>query len=242
MRLILLLPLLLSALSPAFSQSAPPGQTLGPLLYSEDFTHPLTRWTPELESGGSITSGSGQLNIDVPAGATLWFKPLLQGPILIQYTATVVTAGGANDRLSDLNCFWMARDSRSPADIFATKRSGKFADYNQLLTYYVGLGGNGNTTTRFRRYIGDATLRPLLPEDDLHAASDFLLANTPQTLQLVANGPIIQFYRDGKKLFEMDDPAPYTSGWFAFRTTHSHLVIKSFRIYRLSNSDTPPPR
>ena len=41
-------------------------------------------------------------------------------------------------------------------------RSGKFEEYNDLLTYYVGLGGNRNTTSRFRRYIGDPILRPLL--------------------------------------------------------------------------------
>ena len=46
--------------------------------------------------------------------------------------------------------------------MFAQARSGAFADYNDLLTYYVGLGGNRNTTTRFRRYIGDPVLRPLL--------------------------------------------------------------------------------
>ena len=39
--------------------------------------------------------------------------------------------------------------------MFARLRSGTFAEYNDLLTYYVGLGGNRNTTTRFRRYIGD---------------------------------------------------------------------------------------
>ena len=76
----------------------------------------------------------------------------------------MISAGGKNDRVSDLNCFWMARDSRNPDDLFAVHRTGKFADYNQLLCYYVGVGGNTNTTTRFRRYIGDANTRPLLPQ------------------------------------------------------------------------------
>jgi hypothetical protein len=55
----------------------------------------------------------------------------------------------------------------------------------------------------------------------------------------VADGNLIQFYRDGKKLFEMDDPQPYTSGWFAFRTTHSHLIIRGFRVYRLLSASAP---
>jgi hypothetical protein len=233
--LVLLLPLVLLVLSLTFLPSAhsqsPPA---GPILFSDDFTHGLSNWSTELESGGTVSAANGALTIDVPAGATVWFKPMLTGPVNIQYVATVVSNGGPNDRVSDLNCFWMARDSRSPVDIFGFKRSGKFADYNQLLTYYVGLGGNNNTTTRFRRYIGDPTLRPLRPGDDLRDAADLLVANTPQKIVLVADGNLIQFYRDGKKLFEMNDSQPYTSGWFAFRTTHSHIVIRDFRICRLT--------
>ena len=213
--------------------ATPPGLTAGELLFSDDFSKGMTHWTAELEAGGKVEAAGGELTIDVPAGATLWFKPVLTGPVLIEYEATVVNNGGPNDRVSDLNCFWMARDSRSPADIFGTKRSGKFADYNQLLTYYVGVGGNTNTTTRFRRYVGDPQLRPLRATDDLRDPADLLVANTPQKILIVADGNLIQFYRDGKKLFEMDDPQPYTSGWFAFRTTHSHLVLRDFRVYRL---------
>jgi hypothetical protein len=116
------------------------------LIASDDFQDGLGQWNVELEKGGSVVADHGILDIDVPAGATVWFKPLLKGPLKMQYRAMAVSAGGLNDRVSDLNCFWMARDSRNPDDLFAVKRSGKFADYNQLLTYYVGLGGNGNTT------------------------------------------------------------------------------------------------
>ena len=114
--------------------------------------------------------------------------------------------GGPNDRVSDLNCFWMARDARSPDDIFATRRSGQFADYNQLRTYYVGLGGNGNTTTRFRRYIGDVENRPLLPEHDLRDPENLLKPNVPQLVRLVACGPLIGYQRDDKR---PDRPAPF---------------------------------
>ena len=50
---------------------------------------------------------------------------------------------------------------------FPRSAPARFAAYNDLKTYYVGLGGNRNTTTRFRRYIGDPETRPLLPEHDL---------------------------------------------------------------------------
>ena len=207
--------------------------TPGDLLYADDFDHGTAQWSAELEAGGSVAAADGALSIDVPAGATVWFKPEITGPVRIEYEATVVSRGGPNDRVSDLNCFWMAQDSRSPGNLFGWKRTGKFADYNPLLTYYAGVGGNTNTTTRFRRYVGDPVLRPLRAQDDLRDPADLLVANAPQRITLVADGALIQFHRDGKKLFEMNDPQPYTRGWFAFRTTHSHLLIRHFRVYRL---------
>jgi hypothetical protein len=207
----------------------------GKFLYSDDFNSPSNRWIPELENGGSVSEQNGKMEIDVPAGASVWFKPLLHGPLMIQYEATVISAGGPNDRVSDLNCFWMARDARNPQDIFAVHRSGKFADYNQLFTYYVGLGGNGNTTTRFRRYIGDPVQRPLLPRYDLRDPADMIQPNKTQLIQLIADGSTIQYYRDGKLIFDFNDPQPYTSGWFAFRTTKNHMQIRSFRVFALSD-------
>ena len=209
------------------------------LLHEDDFAHGLDRWSVELQAGGSVTAKDGTLDINVPAGATVWFKPIIEGPVLIEYDATVIKAGGENDRVSDLNCFWMARDSRNPADLFAVKRSGTFADYHQLLTYYVGLGGNENTTTRFRRYIGSPTTRPLLPEHDLRQPSDLLVANQRERIRLIAAGPIVQFYRGDRLVFDFVDDAPYTSGHFAIRTTSSHLNIRSFRVFRLKSVVAP---
>jgi hypothetical protein len=219
---------------PASEPSPDARFVIGSMVFHDDFQEPSEQWMVELERGGLVHAGNGRLDIDVPAGATVWFKTRLDGPVLIQYQAVAVSAGGVNDRVSDLNCFWMARDSRNPGDLFAVHRSGRFADYNKLFTYYVGLGGNGNTTTRFRRYIGDATSRPLLAQNDLHDPRDLLTPNRSTLLQLVADGNLIQYYRDGKRLFEMNDPDAYTSGWFAFRTTKSHLQISSFAAYRLN--------
>jgi hypothetical protein len=211
----------------------------GELLFADDFRHGLGKnWSVEAEQGGTVEARDGTLVIDVPAGCTVWFTPVLTGPVEIEYEATAVSAGGPNDRVSDLNCFWMARDARSPEDLFATARSGKFAEYNPLRCYYVGLGGNGNTTTRFRRYIGDPVTRPLLPEHDLSGPDALLVANRPQRVRLVAAGGRIEFWRDGRRVFAMDDPEPYTSGWFGFRTVRSHLEIRSFRIRRILDPGT----
>jgi len=206
--------------------------TVGTLLASDDFSG-LDNWSPELEEGGTVRARDAGMEIDVPAGCTVWLKEHLDGPLLIEYRATVLSHGGPNDRVSDLNCFWMATDSRSPNDLFATHRSGKFADYNLLKCYYVGLGGNSNTTTRFRRYVGDAEARPLLPQNELRDQADLIVPNVTQTIRLVAAGSLVQFYRDQRKVFEIHDDEPYTSGWFGVRTTHNHMLIKNFRAYRL---------
>jgi hypothetical protein len=201
----------------------------------DDFRSGTGRWRAELEDGGTISAKDRTLDIDVPAGTTLWFDRELEGPIVIEYEATVVSAGGPNDRVSDLNCFWMASDARSPADLFATKRTGKFVDYNALFTYYASNGGNENTTTRFRRYIGSPSTRPLAPEHDLRDAAHLLVPNHAYQIRLVADGELIQFWRDGEKVFELHDNAPYTRGYFALRTVKSHLRIRNFRITRLAH-------
>ena len=150
----------------------------------------------------------------------------------------MIQGGGPHDRVSDLNAFWMASDARSPGDLFATARSGRFSDYNQLRAYYVGHGGNSNTTTRFRRYIGDAAERPLLPEHDLWRAETLLQPNRWQTVKLVASGGRIQYYRDGRLIFDYRDPAPYTRGHYGFRTTDSHVELRRFRVFRVAANET----
>jgi hypothetical protein len=213
--------------------------TGGRLLFADDFRDGLANWVIELEQGGEVAARDGVLDVDVPRGCTVWFRHVIEGPVVIEYEATAVSAGGPNDRVSDLNCFWMARDARSPHDLFATKRSGRFEDYNPLRCYYVGLGGNHNTTTRFRRYIGHPETRPLLPEHDLRGPADLLVANRPQTIRLIACDERVRYQRDGRTLFTLNDAEPYTSGWFGLRTVKSHLRIRNFRIYALRPC---PPR
>jgi hypothetical protein len=218
----------------ASSPTSPdPRWTLGELIASDHFDAGLADWTAELERGGSVRVTAGVLEIDVPAGCTVWLKRPLTGPLVIAYEAMAISAGGANDRVSDLNCFWMARDARNPENLFSVARSGRFADYDRLRCYYVGLGGNANSTTRFRRYIGEAGNRPLRPEHDLSAPEFLLRPNVWQRIQLVAAGGVIGFYRDGRRLFELEDAQPYASGWFAFRTVTSHLRIRDFHVHRL---------
>lgn len=210
-------------------------------MYSDEFRHGLSQWRTELERPGRVEANNGILSLDVPAGASVWFRPELRDPVMIQYEATLIRRGGPNDRVSDLNCFWMATDARSPRDLFATRRSGSFADYNQLRAYYVGQGGNANTTTRFRRYVGDPDLRPLLPEHDLSDPGVLLQANVPATIQLVAFGGRIQYFNNGHLIFDYRDDAPYTHGRFALRTTFNHMEVRNFKVYRLERPRSELP-
>lgn len=202
------------------------------LLHADDFRS-AENWVLEAEQPAArAVVVDGVLDIDTPAGLTLWFKPRLTGPVEIEFEAQAVAEGGPNDEVSDLNVFWMAtnRDGSAPMSPF---RAGRFEAYNDLRTYYVGLGGNRNTTTRFRRYIGDPVHRPLVPGHDLSAADTLLAANRWQRITLVAAGSRIEYRRDDRILFAVDDPAPYTSGWFALRTTRSHLRVRHLRIRSL---------
>lgn len=192
--------------------------------YRDDFKT-LENWIVELEAGGSVTVQKGRLVVDVPRGCTVWFRHELVGPVTIEYEATAIQKNGPNDRVSDLNCFWMSQDDPSKV-----RRDGAFASYDTLRCYYVGLGGNANTTTRFRRYIGQAGNRPLLPEHDLSAPEFLLKPNQKQKIQLRVLGSRIEYVRDSRTLFTYHDPEPYTRGWFGFRTVASHLELQRFRV------------
>lgn len=205
------------------------------LLYSDDFRDGLAQWLVEAERPGRIAAAQGVLDVDVPAGVTLWFRRPLASPVAIDFDVTPVSEGGPNDAVSDVNCFWMATDTRAPSgDVLAHPRSGAFADYDELRTYYAGIGGNRNSTTRFRRYIGRRDDRPLLPQHDLSGPKNLLVPNRRFHVRLIADGGRIALLRDGAPLFRLDDPAPYTHGHFGFRTTKSHLRIAAFRVWRLA--------
>jgi hypothetical protein len=193
----------------------------------------LTRadpWVIEQQPGGTVTFAGGTMVIDDAGGCTVWFRERLTAPVHITCRIRVSSAS----RVSDMNFFWMASDPARPADLFASghTRDGKFATYDSLRTYYVGYGGNTNTTTRFRRYDGSGS-RPLLPEHERTAPEFLLRPDHDYRIELIA-GPAgrVQFIRDGEVVFDWTDPDPLTSGWFGFRTVHSRIEVSGFEIGR----------
>ncbi|WP_438482000.1 DUF6250 domain-containing protein [Oleiharenicola lentus] len=193
-----------------------------------------SNWVVEQMPGGTVEIAPGRLTIQDRDGCTVWWKEKLKAPLTITYEATVVNAGGPLDRVSDMNCFWLATDPRSPGDLFfkAHGRNGKFETYDGLRTYYVGQGGNDNTTTRFRRYAGGG-VKPLLPEHDRREAAGLLEGNRPYRIKIIAQADgVVRYYRDDILIFEFKDPEPLREGWFGFRTVHSHLRIRDLKIER----------
>ena len=57
--------------------------------------------------------------------------------------------------------------------------------------------------------------------------------NVPIKIQLIADGNRIAYLRDGEIIYDVADSAPFTDGWFGFRTVNNHMTIDNFRIYRL---------
>ncbi|MFP5390807.1 MAG: DUF6250 domain-containing protein [Gammaproteobacteria bacterium] len=203
--------------------------TPGVLLHADRFDGPLTQWVTEYRQapGSKVEARGGRLVMDVASGATAWFRTPLSGDYLIRFTRKVVMAGGANDRLSDLNMFWMASDPRT-AELFT--RTGEFEQYDNLRMYYVGVGGNTNTTTRLRRYDGTGA-RQLLGEysDRAH----LLQPNHRYAVEIAVYRGCTRVRLDGDTLFSFRDPEPLLNGYFGLRTTQSRQEIGDFQIYQL---------
>ncbi len=195
-------------------------------------------WTIEQESPQTIVHfAKDTLEIDAPKGITLWYNQPLSGNITITYKALLIMKGGSNDRLSDLNSFWMAQDPLYPDNIFTRKdwRGGVFGKYYSLKMYYVGFGGNNNTTSRFRKYDGDydsfqkGKTRPDIIRE--YTDSEHLLKpNIWYEVRIDISGNNVTYTLNGEKLFDYDDPTPYRSGYFGFRTVESHQLITGFSI------------
>lgn len=204
------------------------------VLHQDDFSGDLSQWVVEQMPGGTVRINNGALEIEDNGGCTVWFREKLTSPVVITFQTTFIEAGGPHDRVSDMNCFWMASDPKPPNDLFpaGNGRTGAFADYDTLQTYYVGFGGNANTTTRFRRYDGTGA-RPLLPGHEKTTPEFLLKADTPYRIRLEAHPDgTVRYWCNDQLVFEWQDPQPLAEGWFGFRTVKSHQRITDFKVSR----------
>ena len=62
-------------------------------------------WRVEAEKDGYVKwLGDSVADIHAPGGLTLWNTQKMAGNVVIEYDARIVS----DERVSDLNCFWMA--------------------------------------------------------------------------------------------------------------------------------------
>ncbi len=194
-----------------------------PLMAQEDL------WEIETErSDTHLQFRDDTVEIWTSAGLTLWRRQPMSVPCVIEYEAMVAQRDTA-DRLSDLNCFWLATDPTVPDGNVLThmkQRGGVFRNAYTLQLYYVGYGGNWNTTTRFRRYDGQ-DIPPVLVEytDTAH----LLRPNHWYRIRIECTASHTRYYVDGECLVDYADPKPLRRGWFGFRTTWSHTLLRGFR-------------
>lgn len=200
------------------------------LLFRDDFDKtPSTDWIIEQSdaAGEKVARENGKLLFDTYGGVTAWYKQELSGNYYIRFIRKIIVAGGKNDRLSDCNQFWMATD---PLHNKLFQRKGAFNEYDSLSMYYVGMGGNYNTTTRFRRYDGKGD-KKIVGEftDSLH----LLQANKEYLFEIIVKNGTSLFKVDGQTYFSFTDTLPLTHGWFAFRSTRSRQEIDDFEVWRI---------
>ncbi len=203
------------------------------LIYFDVLDNP-ENWIVEQQPGGEVNFKNNSLEITDAKGCTVWFKNELEGNIKIAYDITIIDKGGPYDRVSDMNCFWMANDPDHPDDFFkeSEKRAGHFPNYHQLKLYYVGYGGHDNSKTRFRRYDGNID-RPLLPEHDLSDKKFMITANQKMHIEISMENNYTTYRRDGEVIYHIFDPEPYRTGYFGFRTVNNHMEIENFIVSKL---------
>jgi hypothetical protein len=216
---ILFIAFLLAALwLPAFGQS----------VVSQELK--ASDWIAEFEdsSASQLSVAAGTIEVTASAGATIWYKQKISGNVGITYDVVVIDSGARTDRVSDLNAFWMASD---PKQVTPFGRNGKFPSYDNLDLYYAGVGGNENTTSRFRRYHHGLDKKILQEYTD---KQHLLQGNRVYSVNITVRDGRTTFSINGAQYFQFDDDAPLTVGYFAFRTTRSHLRITHFKIEKLS--------
>jgi hypothetical protein len=201
-------------------RAAPPG----PVLVRDDFrTFDARRWRVEAEKGDPREAASvkdGSLLLDSRGGLTVWLTQPLDGHYEIAWTCTVLDEGKPGDRVSDMNMFWQAQVDRP--------RSGKLEDYDRVPMFYAGIGGNHNTTSRFRRLDGSGERRLLQEYTD---QPWLLRANHPYRVRIVVDGAGTRLYVDDVQYFASRDRVG--AGLFGLRTTLSRQRIADFTVVRL---------
>ena len=166
-----------------------------------------------------VWSRDSVCDIHAPKGLTIWNKTMLHDDVVIDYEARIMS----DARVSDLNCFWMADKALTEAKA----RGGVFEKAASMSLYYVGYGGNDNSTTRFRRYDGEPSPRILREYTD---SAHLIRPDHWYRIHIESRGGRVLYVIDGDTLVNYVDLQPLKQGYFGFRTTESHAQLRNFHI------------
>lgn len=201
-------------------------------------------WFVEAHSPQTTVKIDGnQIEIKTPKGFTMWYDKPLAGSYRVSYSAMLPDECCEIDRVSDLNCFWGAKDPEAEGDLYhgAYYRQGFFQRYKTLCLYYVGYGGNHNGTTRFRKYYGggpdihDSIARPLIAE---YTDPDHLLKpNKWFRVEIEVKPGITTYSVNGEKLFSREVAPGECDGNFGFRLLENHTYIKDFKVEQINTEN-----
>ena len=201
------------------------------LIFEDNFETILdtSKWFTEItpKPNNAVFIENQELVLDVANGVTVWLKMELKNNWMIEFDRTIPLNGGKNDRLSDFNIFWQASD---PHIGQLMGRNPAFENYDSLRLYYIGFGGNTNTTTRFRKYQGNGEKTILQEYSD---SKHLLIANKKYHCQVIFRKDTMYFYIDNTLFFTFKDKKPLKKGYFGFRTTQSRHLIDNFKLFKI---------
>ena len=186
----------------------------------------LKNWTIEDHSDEVKIIVSGDtLEITAPKGLTLWYNQHLTGDYEISYRVKMLMQGG--------------NDPEHPGNLFARSewRNGIFQHYKTLSLFYVGYGGNHNSTTRFRQYFAktadtsDAIARPVIKE--YTDKSHLLFPNKWYDIQIRVEKGITTYRINGEELFRLTIKDNEGDGHFGLRLLENHTLFTDFQVKSL---------
>lgn len=155
-------------------------------------------------------------------GATLWLEHPMQGDYTLSFDRKILKPEGAL-RVSDMNIFWNAHEKNGALPYV---RNGTLSAYNSLVLEYAGIGGNNNTTIRFRHYDGSGA-RTLLQENT--SPDDMLIPDHIYHTVISIHNGVETLFIDGKNIFS-SPISSNTPGYFGIRTVGSQQEITHFSI------------
>ena len=215
--------LALSAASPVLSKAGTKAENT--LTIQDNQNH---IWRFEAEKTLPVTPASQAeiipdgVKIVAQRGVTLWFEHPLKGNYTLTFDRKILKPEGAL-RVSDMNIFWNAHEKNGA---LPHVRNGTLSAYNSLVLEYAGIGGNNNTTTRFRHYDGSGA-RILLQESN--APADMLKPDHIYHTVISVHNGVTTLFLDGKKFFSAPVNAA-SPGYFGIRTVGSQQEITHFSL------------